>query len=292
MDDPRLTTLLTLIQIKNYTRTAQELYITQPAVTNHIKSLEHEFDVELFKDKKTFALTEQGKILVEYARRMRNQNRELSEAIKSSLSSQRTLNLAVTESCQSILSKDGFLDLLFQSYPTEANIAVMDKNTIFEKLNAGKLDFAIVDTSYDDEAVDGLLLATYHLVPVCYKEGKFKEIKRITRAMLKSNPIILGNEHEGMTSLALRTIQSANINLSHNLIYHSNTFYLMGQLIENKDGIGFMYQELVEQIPNVKKMELSNFEGHQDIYLLYSQNSFDKAIIRELFRRLRIWLKK
>ncbi|MDE5566380.1 MAG: LysR family transcriptional regulator, partial [Anaeroplasmataceae bacterium] len=102
MDDPRLTTLLTLIQIKNYTRTAQELYITQPAVTNHIKSLEHEFDVELFKDKKTFALTEQGKILVEYARRMRNQNRELSEAIKSSLSSQRTLNLAVTESCQSI----------------------------------------------------------------------------------------------------------------------------------------------------------------------------------------------
>ena len=73
MNDPRLLTLLTLVQVKNYTKTAQRLFITQPAVTHHIKSLETEFDIEIFSSRKTFALTKQGTILDEYARRMMNQ---------------------------------------------------------------------------------------------------------------------------------------------------------------------------------------------------------------------------
>lgn len=292
MDDPRLLTLLTLIQVKNYTRTAQELYITQPAVTNHIKSLEHEYNVSLFKDKKNFELTEQGRILVEYARRMRNQNRELTEAITSSLSQHQTLFVGITVDSQAILAKEGLLDLIFEIYPSEVVLKVMDCKTILEALKAGKLDFAIMDKSYDDEAFDGVCLANYPIVPVCYRNGKFKEIRRITRTMLKSNPIILGKETEGMTELALNSLKNANINLGHSPRFYANSFYLMEQMIVHKDGIGFMYADLLPLLQHVKKMELSNFEGHQNIYLLYSQNSFDKATIRELLRRLKLWMKK
>lgn len=291
MDDPRLITLLTLIKIKNYTRTAQELYITQPAVTNHIKSLEHEFNVELFKDKRSFDLTEQGKILVEYARRMRNQNRELTEAISSSLSLHKRLNIGVTEGSQIVLGQTGLLQLFLSVYQSEASFIVMDYQRLSEELKAGKLDFALTDRSFDDEVFDGIPLANYPIVPVCYKEGKFKEIRRITRAMLKSNPIILGKTTEGMTELALNSLKNANINLSHSQIYYANSFYLLEQLIVGTDGIGFIYEELLELLPQIKRMELSNFEGHQNIYLLYSQNSFDKAKIREIRRGIKLWHK-
>ena len=46
MDDPRLLTLCTLVRIKNYTKTAKRLFITQPAVTHHIQSLEKEYDIK------------------------------------------------------------------------------------------------------------------------------------------------------------------------------------------------------------------------------------------------------
>lgn len=292
MDDPRLTTLLTLIKIKNYTRTAQELYITQPAVTNHIKSLEHEFNVELFKDKRTFDLTEQGKIIVEYARRMRNQNRELTEAITSSLSVHKTLHIGITEGCQAILGQAGLLKVFFSVYQSEATILVMDYKNLIEDLKAGKLDFALTDKSFDDELFEGISLENYPIVPVCYRDGKFKEIRRITRTMLKSNPVILGKESEGMTELALNSLKNANINLSHSSIYHANSFYLLEQLIINTDGIGFIYEDLLALLPHIKKMDLSNFEGNQNIYLLYSQNSFDKATIRELLRGIQLWRKK
>ncbi len=291
MDDPRLLTLLTIIKIKNYTRTAQVLYITQPAVTNHIKSLEHQYNVELFKDKKNFELTEQGRILVEYARRMRNQSRELEEAISNSLLSHRAISLGMTEACQGIVSKKGLLNILFETYHAEANLSVLGIGRIFDDLKAGKMDFAIIDSHYDDDLFDSMQLTTYHIVPVCYVDGKFKEIKRLTRAMIKSNPIIFGNEEEGMTRLAKKAIQSANIHLSSNNVSHANSFYLMGQLIEQLDGIGFMYEELIDLVPNVKKMDVLNFEGHQNIYFLYSQNSFDKATIRSLMRSMRLWMK-
>ena len=85
MNDPRLLTLLTLIKVKSYTKTAERLFITQPAVSQHIKSLEHQYDITIFDGTKGFNLTKQGQILVEYARRMQNQDIQLKEALFNSL---------------------------------------------------------------------------------------------------------------------------------------------------------------------------------------------------------------
>ncbi|MDE6655919.1 MAG: LysR family transcriptional regulator [Anaeroplasmataceae bacterium] len=114
MNDPRLLTLLTLVQVKNYTKTAQRLFITQPAVTHHIKSLENEFDIIIFTGNKGFELTKQGQILVEYARRMMNQSRELTEAISDSLSLKKTLTLGITNEAVALCAKRNLLSRFFE----------------------------------------------------------------------------------------------------------------------------------------------------------------------------------
>lgn len=289
MDDPRLLTLLTLVKVKNYTRTAQRLFITQPAVTHHIKSLETQYDIEIFTNGRTFELSKQGAILVEYARRMINQARVLESAIADSLLLKKTLNLAITEDAKSILDSHGLLDLIFEVYNANANITVCPSKTIFDELREGRFDFAIVDRSFDDDLFTGILLDTFPIVPVCYTEGKFKEIKRVTREMLKNNPVILGDPAEGMTINTMHSLKNSNINLSKSNFYHTNSRYIMAKLIESKDGIGFMYLRQCEQEPNLKKMDLVNFKSSQGIYLLYSQNSFDRETLKELSAKLKKW---
>ena len=71
MIDNRLITFLTLLEEKNYTKTANKLYISQPAVTHHIKSLENEYNISLFDDSKSFKLTNAGSILYEHALRIK-----------------------------------------------------------------------------------------------------------------------------------------------------------------------------------------------------------------------------
>ncbi len=289
MDDQRLLTLLTLIKIKNYTKTAQKLFITQPAVTHHIKSLEHEYDIQIFENNRTFELTKQGAILAEYGRRMMDHSRELSEAIHKSLQPKKILHLGITENSLSILSDNSFLDLLFDVYQAEITITVLKANEIFNDLKEGRIDLAIVDTAYDDDSFDGVVLKTSFIHPVCYGNGKFKEIKRITREMLKNNPIILGDENEGMTKRAKYALKNANISLSNASIFYTNSSFALGRLIKNRDGIGFLYDEISSQYSDLKKMDLLNFKCYQEIYLLYSQNSFEKEVLHVLVKKIKRW---
>ena len=59
-----ITCFLKLAETLNYTKTAEELFISQPAVTRHINSLEDELGVKLFDRsvKRSITLTEAGKL--------------------------------------------------------------------------------------------------------------------------------------------------------------------------------------------------------------------------------------
>ena len=48
MIDPKIKTLLALVECGNYTKTAKQLALTQPAITHHIKLLEEEFGLTRF----------------------------------------------------------------------------------------------------------------------------------------------------------------------------------------------------------------------------------------------------
>ena len=48
MLDFRMETFLTLCRTMNYTRTAEVLHITQPAMTQHIQYLQKHYGVKLF----------------------------------------------------------------------------------------------------------------------------------------------------------------------------------------------------------------------------------------------------
>lgn len=49
MIDQKLYTLLKVYELKNYTKAAKELSVTQPAVSQHIKALEQELGVHIFE---------------------------------------------------------------------------------------------------------------------------------------------------------------------------------------------------------------------------------------------------
>lgn len=289
MDDPRLMTLLTLVKVKNYTKTADRLFITQPAVTHQIKSLEREYEITIFENR-AFELTKQGEILVEYARRMLNQSQELNSAIRASLLPKRTLRLGVSFNSQIILQKKKFLEVLLSIYNSETTIDIMPISKIFESLKEGLIDLAIVDANYDDDLFVGLWIGTFNIVPCCYREGKFKEIKRVTREMLKNNPVIIDNDLDGLGGKTLETFKISNINLSKTTFYKSNSYLSMSDLICATDGIGFMYQENCEKIAEIKKMDLVNFRGSKDIFVVHSLNAFDKAILKELATALKKWM--
>ena len=83
MIDPKVKTLLALVEIGNYTKTAQHLSLTQPAVSHHIRQIEEEYEIKIFHSgKKTLSLTPEGEVLVKYAKRLMAIEQKLTHALK------------------------------------------------------------------------------------------------------------------------------------------------------------------------------------------------------------------
>lgn len=83
MDFHQLRIFMEVARQKSYTRAAENLFLSQPTVSIHIKKLEEELEVPLFKRVKAgFELTEAGKVLFHYGQELLATKAEALSAIE------------------------------------------------------------------------------------------------------------------------------------------------------------------------------------------------------------------
>ncbi|WP_058484915.1 LysR family transcriptional regulator [Defluviitalea phaphyphila] len=150
MIDVKLNTFITLSQVKNYTRTAEILNLTQPAVSQHIKFLEEYYNAKLFKKNgREIELTDEGKILFKYAKEIKNLYRTVKTEIKNKSGVLKTYNIGAT------MTIGGYVlpEILAKHKKIYKNITLLlqvyNTKDIIEKLLNRKLDFAIVEGPFD-----------------------------------------------------------------------------------------------------------------------------------------------
>ena len=113
MLDFRLFTFLTLCETMSYTKAADRLHLTQPAVTQHVKYLEREFGAPLFHyASKSLSLTPEGELLRQYAVAVRADSEKLRELIGKKKKRNRKLVFGAT------LTIGEYLSLIHISEPT------------------------------------------------------------------------------------------------------------------------------------------------------------------------------
>ena len=82
VQDFRVKTFLTVCKTLNYTRAAEELALTQPAVSQHITYLEREYNAKLFTyHRKKLELTRAGRVLRDALATMAHDDALLHERI-------------------------------------------------------------------------------------------------------------------------------------------------------------------------------------------------------------------
>ena len=73
MDFKQLEAFAYVVKLKSFSRAAEQIYLTQPTISNHISTLEKELDTKLLeRGSKTVYPTPSGKILYNYAEKMLN----------------------------------------------------------------------------------------------------------------------------------------------------------------------------------------------------------------------------
>ncbi|ASE60437.1 LysR family transcriptional regulator [Chryseobacterium indologenes] len=185
MFDYRLKVFHTVASRLSFTKASEELHISQPAVTKHIKEIETQLGAKLFDRKGTsIQLTQSGKILHEYAEKIRNIYRDLEFQI-SQVNQQHKGKLIIgasTTVAQYILPE---ILAKFNTYYKDIKIELLTGNTeaISALLKEEKIDLGIIEGEsqsayfdYKTFKADEIVLAAKASHPLAHKTLQTKDL--------------------------------------------------------------------------------------------------------------------
>ena len=202
MIDPKLKTLLCVVKEGSYTKAADVLALSQPAVSYHLRQLEEELNIKIFyRNQKKLTLTPEGEVLIKYARRLEAISDSACRALNDVKQQLRHFTVGITPSCGEALIGRVFSSYCSAHPHTNISIVTDTMEQLCDRLGSYELDFAIVDGSVSLKHCHTELLDLDYLCVVMSPKHALAKRTAITLQELKAESLILRREDAGTRRL-------------------------------------------------------------------------------------------
>lgn len=246
MLDPRWNTFLVLCETMNYTRAAEQLCLTQPAVTHHIHYLEDHYGCRLFSyEGKILRLTEAGMRLREFTRSMAYN----SKKVEATMAAPAPISLRVGASKtigEYVIAPR--VERFLRSQP-EASFSLLVDNTqvLLRALEAGQLDFALVEGFFDRSRYDAQLCRQEAFFGVCAPQHRLAG-RAVPLDEITGERLILREPGSGTRAIFEEALHRQNYTLdSFPSVVTISDFSTIKSLVADGLGLSFLYAPVVEQ---------------------------------------------
>lgn len=214
MSDRRLQVFHTVARLLSFTKAAEELHMTQPAVTFQVRQLEEQFNTRLFdRTHNRISLTDAGTRVFGFAERifllygeMDNAVRELTGDISGVLILGASTTIA--EYMLPVLLGD------FKAKHPEVTIRLKVSNTdgIVAQVENNEIDLGVVEAPVNNKNLVVEACRTDHLVLIVPPGHELANEKSVTIQKIIEYPFICREEGSGTREVMIESMQSAGIN--------------------------------------------------------------------------------
>jgi DNA-binding transcriptional LysR family regulator len=243
--DFRLHTFLAVCRLKNFTRAAETLNITQPAVTQHIKFLEEDLGHSLFEIRgRAITLTPAGEILRRYAETVEADARRTRDRI--TLTTTRAqLRFGATRTIGEFVMPTCIANWVRDFPETDITMHVDNSDALFLALNSGDLDFLFVEGPFDRDSYASDILFPDSMIPVCAPTHPLAG-KRSLFAQLLDETLILREKGSGGRLLIEQALLAKNRKCeSFKGLLEIGNIGAIKKLVISGVGIAFLYERSV-----------------------------------------------
>ena len=189
MLDPKLDTLLLVAEKRNFTRAAQALSLTQPAVSHHISQLEQELGVRLFvRGNGDLMLTPEGETVL---RRMKALEKKMAEELQEAGRRLTRLRIGITHTAESSIVAEVLARYTNENPGISITIVTDNINNLYDMLENFELDLAVVEGRSTRPELSALMLDTDYLVCVLANTHPLSHSSMITLDEIRQEKLIL-----------------------------------------------------------------------------------------------------
>lgn len=292
MIDPKVISLLAVVKYKSFTKAAQELSITQPAVSHHISQLESDLGVSIFlRKKKELVLTEAGKLVVKYAQRMNAVYCGLQEALADRERHITRLRIGITHTAESNIVAEILAKYGSKHSDTLITIFTAPTDDLYTMLKNYELDLAIVEGTPTNPSFNSLLLDTDSLVCVAANSNPISKRSMVTISDLCRQRMILRLPKSGTVNLLASCLESINRSLDEfNVILEVDNIATIKDLIRKNMGVSILPQSTC--MDEVRKGKLTilpieNLSMIRQTNIVYLKDFSHPDVLQEITRLYR-----
>ena len=241
-----LKVLLTVADEKSFSRAAERLLRTQPAVSLAIQKLESDLQEKLIdRSGKDLLLTDAGRIVYDYARRFENLEGELENAL-AELRDNSAGRLVVGANESTSLYLLGHIERYRRQYP---KVKVQVRRSLSSKIPGelidGELELGVISYDPEDDRLQTLIIYTDHLAFVVSPQHRFAARKELSINELGMETFIAHNVLSPYRAVVLKEFQRHKVPL--NMDVEMPTVETIRKMVQRNEGVAFLPHMTVEQ---------------------------------------------
>lgn len=272
MIDLKIKTLLTIAEEKNFTKAANKLNLTQPAVSHQIKELEDELQEQLFIRKKGDIIpTPIGDIVLNYARKFVAMHNKMLDDIKHN--HKINIKLGITHTAESNKITEIIGSYLINNPGLSVTIITDTTNNLYKMVENYELDLAIVDNKKNVK-LNYLPLDTDYLVCVVNNNSPLAKKKIVTLKELKKENLILRLDSSYTRKLFESTLESINESINcFKIILELDNIETIKDLVRKDMGVSILAKNTCIDEVNRKKLTILPIENLSMVrknYIIYT----------------------
>jgi LysR family transcriptional regulator, low CO2-responsive transcriptional regulator len=285
---------LTLRQLKvfeavarhlNYTRAAEELFLTQPAVSMQVKLLEEHLGVALFEQLgKRIHLTEAGQEVLAYARTVTQQLDELESVLNriKGLSGGK-LRISVATTANYFIPT--LLGTFSRRYPeVTVSLDVTNREALLQQLSENTVDLVIMGQPPSGLDVEAEAFMENPLIIVAPPGHALAHQKKIPLKRLQEEVFLVREPGSGTRSAMERFFAEREIHLKTGMEVGSNE--AIKQSVQAGLGLGLLSRATIEQELELKRLvvlDVAEFPIMRHWYLVHRRGKRLSAVA-EVFK--------
>lgn len=276
MLDFRIKSFLAVCAEKSFSRAAQQLHVTQPAVSQHIAQLENLYGTALFHFKgRELHLTKAGNLLLRYASTAEADGKKTKKLICSG-TARIPFTFGATRTIGEYVMPDCIAAWLKQFPEAEISMNVDNTEVLLEALKAGRIDFAFIEGIFNREDFEVHPFMRDEFIGVCEPGDILSRGKTALKEALKRR-LIVREKGSGSRKILEHALESRNRDITHfRQVLEIGNVEAIKKLVAQGAGVSFLYKAAVRKElaeGSLSKMRLEGFPIQHDYSFVMLKNS-------------------
>jgi LysR family transcriptional regulator, transcriptional activator of the cysJI operon len=289
LNNDALKTFVTLVEVKNFTKTAELLLMSQPSVSLHIKNLEKEFQTQLFlRSPKYLKITPTGEILYDRSKKILTIYEQTKQDIlehhnfikgELKIGASFTIGEYILPSLLMDLQKD---------YPElELQVIIGNTEEIVQSVRLFQVDIGLIEGQTNEKELSVHPFLQDELFIISSNDHKLASKNEVTMTDLQNQAWITREVGSGTGEYLKHVIRSNGLKVKSLLTISSNQG--IKETVINGMGLSLLSRSVIErdvQHMNLSIIQLENSSFNRTLSYVYSPIMKDKKNVKTFISAL------